>query len=125
VSIKSDAWHIDVVIVSFSGHLALGTAPGMRAQAKMFQLRKIKVSWESLPAPILTPVSTPIATSKRPQFTLVIVYWLSKAFGIAPVSYSRDTEKFERTWKNVLYRCEFFILLKIRGEFNVFLIILL
>lgn len=93
------------VIVSFSGHLALGSAPGMMmTQAKMLQLRKVHVSWEPLPTPILTPVSTPVATCKRPQITLVIVYWLSKAFGIAPVSYSRESEKFERSWKNVLYR---------------------
>jgi len=78
----------------------------MKKQTKSQLQWKAKVSWEPFPAAISTPVFTPIATAKRPRISLLLVYWLSKAFGIAPVFYNTSSEKLERSWQNTVYRYE-------------------
>ncbi|XP_059477408.1 uncharacterized protein LOC132197848 [Neocloeon triangulifer] len=72
-----------------------------------FPAWKTKISSEPLLEPLPTPLSTPIQSSKRPETTLLLVYWLSKIFGIAPLSYDGTTEKLVRSRANVFYSALF------------------
>ncbi|CAB3368334.1 Hypothetical predicted protein [Cloeon dipterum] len=80
---------------------------GSHGLAKFYRW-KTKVSREPLFfAPPPTPLATPIVNAKRPEITLMLVYWLSKFFGVAPVIYDPAAEKLIRSRANIAYSAFF------------------